>query len=135
MIRPTCKHENRKKHGRDRKGQQRFKCRKCGVTFASDEQRPLGDMRIDLDKASLVLGMLLEGMSIRACERLTGVNRDTICDLVLRVGENCDRFLEASVRGVRADFIEMDEIWSFVGCKAKTRESKRLTGEVGDSWT
>ena len=46
-------------------------------------------------KASpLALGMMLEGMSIRSDQRLTGLSRDTLCDLVLLVGENCQRLLE-----------------------------------------
>jgi transposase-like protein len=87
MIAPARSHSNRSKHGKDRNGHQRYKCRKCNATFVSDDNRPLGDMRLDLNKAVIVLGMLLEGMSIRACERLTGMMRDTICDLVLTVGE------------------------------------------------
>jgi hypothetical protein len=46
-----------------------------------------------MDQAMTALGMLLEGMSIRAVERLTGLHRDTICELILVVGENCQRFL------------------------------------------
>lgn len=135
MISPTCQHSDRAKHGKDRNGHQRYKCRKCSVTFVSNEARPLGDMRISMDDAVMVLKMLLEGMSIRACERITGTKRDTICSLVLHVGENCDRFLEANVKGVQANYIEMDEIWGFVGCKEKHKKANNLGDDLGDSWT
>ena len=79
--------------------------------------------------------MLLEGMSIRACQRLTGMKIGTICDLIVHVGDNCGRLLETTVKGVAASFVEMDELWSFVGMKAKTAERKNLGPEVGDSWT
>lgn len=95
-------------------------------------------MRIDLDEATTVLRMLLEGMSIRACERITGMKRDTICDLVLHVGQNCDAFLESTVRNVAAEVIELDELWGFVGCKAKTAETAKphlRSDNAGDSWT
>lgn len=134
MIAPACQHTNRAKYGK-RNGQQRWKCRDCGVMFTSNEERPLGDMRIDMDKAVMVLGMLLEGMSIRACERLTGMNRDTICDLVLLVGENCDRFLEEVIVNVPTTECQLDELWDFVGCKQKTKERLHRTDECGDSWT
>jgi transposase-like protein len=75
MILATCQHELAKKHGKDRKGNQRWKCATCGCTFTSDQERPLGDMRTDLNDAVRVLSMLLEGMSIRACERITGTKR------------------------------------------------------------
>jgi hypothetical protein len=81
-------------------------------------------MRIDLADAANVLGLLLEGMSIRTCERRTGMNRDTICDLILHVGSNCETFLIQKVKGVAAKLIEMDEIWGFVHCKAKTAAMK-----------
>lgn len=135
MIQLTCQHTDRMKRGKDRAGNQRFKCRKCGVSFVSADARPLGDLRISMDKAVIVLGMLLEGLSIRACERLTGVCKKTICDMILHVGGNCDRFLAANVKGVQANYIEMDEIWGFVGCKEKHKQAHQLGDDMGDSWT
>ena len=81
MIVISCQHENKKKHGHDRKGNQRFRCLDCGKTWVEETVKPLGNMRISLEKAALALGMLLEGMSIRATMRLTGLDRNTICDL------------------------------------------------------
>ena len=130
-----CTHESRKKHGRDRKGTQRWKCRTCGATFYTTEQRPLGDMRTDLDKAAAVLNMLLEGTSIRAASRISGVKADTICDLIVLIGERCDRFLRERIRGVQAATIELDEIWDFIYCKRETAERKGFGSEFGDSWT
>lgn len=135
MIAPICSHNDRAKHGKDRKGNQRYKCRRCNATFVSEDNRPLGDMRLDMDKACIVLGMLLEGLSIRACERLTGVKRDTICDLILTVGDNCRNFIAETVRNVPAEVIELDEIWGFVGCKEKTRTQLERVDDCGDSWT
>ena len=135
MIAPACRHEIRLKHGKDRKGNQRFRCRICGTTFISNETRPLGDMRLDFSDASRVLSMLLEGMSIRACQRLTGIKRDTICDLIVLVGENCDRFLTAAIKDVAAKTIELDEIWDFIAMKSKTQKARGYGDEVGDSWT
>lgn len=118
MIAPVCQHPKRKKHGKDRKGNQRWRCPDCGHTFTSEERRPIGDMRVDLGRASIVLNMLLEGMSIRACERMTGMKRDTICDLVLTAGENCQRFLDERAKDIPAETIELDEIWSFIKMKS-----------------
>jgi IS1 family transposase len=93
-------------------------------------------MRIDLADAVRVLNMLLEGMSVRACSRLTGMKADTICNLVLNVGEKCERFLREAVRGVEAKQIELDEIWDFIRMKNRTKEKLGRVGEdIGDSWT
>src|SRR5436190_4810712 len=131
-----CDHDKLKKHGKDRKGCQRWKCSNCGATVTdANHERRLGDMRLDLDLAVRILNMLLEDVSIRACERMTGVKHGTICDLVLHVGQNCDTFLEATVQNVHAKFIELDEIWGFVYAKEKTALRRNLGEGAGDSWT
>jgi IS1 family transposase len=99
-------------------------------------QKPaIGNMRIDLDKAAFALNLLVEGMSIRACERLTGLNRDTLCDLILVVGENCQRFMDSTIRNVPVEDVQVDELWSFIGCKEKNRKMRGHSEECGDSWT
>ncbi len=134
MIALACQHTNRAKYGK-RNGQQRWKCRDCGVMFTSNEERPLGDMRVEMSKAVQVLSMLLEGMSLRACERLTGMTLKTICDLIVHVGENCDRFLESAVVNVPVKLVQLDQIWDFVGCKNRTKELRGRTDDCGDAWT
>jgi transposase-like protein/IS1 family transposase len=137
MIASVCNHERLAKHGKDRKGNQRWKCTRCGITIVRNEHnRPLGDMRISMEQAEAVLKLLLiGGTSIRACEQLTGVKRDTICDLVLLVGQNCDRLLRETTVGIKSNFVELDEIWGFVGCKQKHANKKMYGPEMGDAWT
>jgi IS1 family transposase len=64
-----------------------------------------------------IIHLLCEGNSIRSVERLTGVHRDTIMRLGLRVGEKCRDFLDAKLRRLKLRHIQADEIWTFVGCK------------------
>ena len=52
MLCPTCQNEARK-FGKDRDGNQRFQCLTCKKTFADRPTRPLGDMRIDMEKRFL----------------------------------------------------------------------------------
>jgi IS1 family transposase/transposase-like protein len=134
MVVSACSHESSKKHGKDRNGNQRHRCLICGKTFIDAEPKPLGDMRIEMKDAVLALNLLLEGMSIRAVERLTSIHRDTICNLILVVGANCQRLLD-SIRDVEATDVQCDEIWSFVGMKEKQRIGGRFTGDEGNSWT
>ena len=89
MILATCQHESVKKHGKDYKGQQRFRCKLCGQTWVAERVKPLGDMQITMKQATDALHLLLEGMSIRAVSRFTGLNRNTIGELILTVGDNC----------------------------------------------
>ena len=135
MIVISCQHETRHKHGKNKCGNQRYKCATCGATFV-DESGPLGDMRLDMKQATMALALMLEGMSIRSIQRLTGLCRETLCELVLVVGENCHRFLDATVKNVEVKDVQLDEIWSFVAMKEKTRVARgKSPVDFGDSWT
>lgn len=68
-----------------------------------------------LEKQVAIISALTEGCSIRAIERLTGVHRDTIMRLGLRVGEACARLHDRTMHSLRVNRIEIDEVWSFVG--------------------
>ena len=44
---------------------------------------------LNTDKQIAVIGALAEGSSIRSIERITGVHRDTVMRLGVKVGEGC----------------------------------------------
>jgi len=71
------------------------------------------------DKETEVITALTEGCSIRAIERLTGVHRDTIMGLGVRVGNGCGLLHDAMTRGLHVSRIELDEAWSFVAKKQR----------------
>ena len=76
--------------------------------------------------------MLAEGNSIRSIERMTDVHRDTIMRLGIRVGEGCQKVMDAKMRGLTCKQIEIDEIWGFIGAKRKIADR---VGAYGDVWT
>ena len=131
---PTCQSEARK-FGRDRKGNQRFQCMACKATFADRPARPLNDMRPPLEKALIVLHHLVEGCSIRATMRLTGVNRTTILDLLALMGERCENMLLGRITRLPVVDVQVDEVWGFVSMKEKTRLRKSPeASEIGDAY-
>ena len=85
------------------------------------------------DAAARAVQCLLEGCSIRSTERLTGLNRNTIMRLLLIAGERCGRFTDAKVRGVRARYLQLDEIWTYVGKKDR-RVRQGDSPEFGSQW-
>ena len=91
-------------------------------------------MRLAPAQAVMCLRMLLEGTSIRSVERLTGVNRNTIVSLLVNVGGRCQQFLDRALRDVPVADVQADEIWSFVGCKEKTRERNNYAEYFGDAY-
>src|ERR1700730_8092919 len=77
-----------------------------------------------------IINCLVEGNSIRSTERMTGTHRDTICRLLVEVGDGCAKLMdEQSCRR-----IEVDEIWAYVGKKQRhiTQDDPR---RVGDQYT
>lgn len=113
-----------KKHGKDRNGNQRFRCLACGKTFIEPKDKPLGGMYLPEDKALTCLQLLVEGMSIRSIERVTQVNRNTILSLLEVVGKKCLWIQENLVKNLKVENIEADEIWSFVKMKQKTANAQ-----------
>src|SRR5271167_774828 len=88
--------------------------------------------KLPTEKKVAVVSMLAEGSSIRSIERITGVNRNTIMSLGLRVGKACTRIMDEKMRGLACQQIQVDEIWGFIGAK---RNKADRVGAYGDVWT
>jgi len=88
---------------------QRYRCKQCGRTFAAIPERPLDSHRVPLDKAVQIIGMLVEGMSIRGAERLSGVHRDTILRLLETVSRKCALLHDAKIKHIRVGSVQVDE--------------------------
>lgn len=54
-------------------------------------------------------------MSIRAIDRTTGVHRDTIMRLGVRIGEGCAGLHDRMMTNIQVGRIELDEVWQYVG--------------------
>lgn len=134
-----CAHAQKQKHGRDREGNQRYKCCLCGKRFSEPREKPLGDMRVPVETAKLALRLLTEGMSIRATERTTGLHRDTICKLIVHFGDACRRFLDERMQGLTLEHLQFDEQWTYVARKQSrlTMTERAERADVGDVylWT
>jgi IS1 family transposase len=91
--------------------------------------------KLEKNKKVSAVSMLCEGNSIRSIERMTGVHRDTIMRLGVRMGEGCQHLMDEKMKNLPCRNIQVDEVWGFVGKKQKnaTREDRR-NGE-GDVWT
>lgn len=86
------------------------------------------------DKQIAVISALAEGSSIRSIERMTGIHRDTIMRLGVRIGQGCAKVLDEKMRGLDCNRLELDEIWGFIGKKMRhVKEDDDPT--MGDVWT
>jgi IS1 family transposase len=72
---------------------------------------------LSLDKQTEIIAALCEGCSIRSVERLTGVHRDTIMRLSVKVGIGCAKLHNRLMRDLYCSRVELDEAWSYIGKK------------------
>jgi IS1 family transposase len=86
-------------------------------------------------KQLAVLSSLVEGVSIRGTERLTGVSREAVLSLLVRVGDGCAAVLDAKMRDLPCTRLEIDELWAFVGKKQRHVKETDDASRVGDTWT
>ena len=82
-----------------------------------------------------VVNCLIEGCSIRATVRMTGVAKNTIVKLLSDLGSACAAYHNRYVRNLRVRRLQCDEIWSFVGAKAKNVRAEKKQEGWGDVWT
>jgi IS1 family transposase len=89
---------------------------------------------LDKNKQVQIISALAEGSGIRQIERMTGVHRDTIMRLGVRVGKGCQSLLDSKMRELPCQRLQFDEIWGFIGKKEKhVRPEDDPT--MGDVWT
>jgi IS1 family transposase len=89
---------------------------------------------LNTDKQIAVIAALAEGSSIRSIERMTGVHRDTIMRLGIRIGQGCAALLDAKMRDLDCHRLEIDEVWGFVG-KKEHRRKPDDDPQFGNVWT
>ena len=95
-----------------------------------------GMNKLPPDKRVQIIGMMVEGMSIRAIARLTGASKNTIVKLLRDAGEACLDYQDRMLQNLPCKRIQVDEIWSFVYAKAKNVEKAKAAPEqAGDIWT
>ena len=77
--------------------------------------------------------MMLEGMSVRAISRLTGLHKGTILSLMNTAAERAARMLDSLVRNVRVSYVQADEIGA---SSARSNAQMRVgdSPELGDQW-
>ena len=114
-----CQHDTARKFGTHGKRHiQRYRCRSCKATF-SESVPKLGTHYITPETAAKALSMMLEGMSVRAISRLTGLHLQTILALMNTAAEKARTVFDSRVRNVRPKFVQLDELWVMLGCHGR----------------
>ena len=92
--------------------------------------------RLSQEKRARVVAALVEGNSIRATVRMTGVAKNTVSKLLVDLGRACDEYQRKTLVNLNSRRIQCDEIWAFVYAKEKNAAPEmKAAGQAGDVWT
>jgi IS1 family transposase len=91
--------------------------------------------RLTTSRRTQVIAALVEGVSINAITRMTGVAKHTILNLLKDLGCACAEYHNAAVRNLKVRRVQCDEIWSFVYAKQKNVSEEQMNKGAGDCWT
>ncbi len=92
--------------------------------------------KLSRDARAQILGMMVEGVSIRAISRMTEASKNTVVKLLADAGEAFSDYQDRTLRGLTCKRVQVDEIWAFVYAKAKNVAGAKAAPEgAGDCWT
>lgn len=86
--------------------------------------------RLNTARRAQIIQCLCEGMSVASTCRITRADKKTVLRLLAAVGHACSDFQDRTFRNLKSKRIQCDEIWSFVGCKARNVK-KAERGQLG----
>src|SRR5437667_142524 len=90
---------------------------------------------LNTETRAKVISCLIEGCSIRATVRMTGVAKNTVVKLLADIGCACAAYHNQQVRNLKVRRLQADEIWCFGGAKAKNVRAEKKKEGWGDIWT
>jgi transposase-like protein/IS1 family transposase len=122
-----CQHVVRRFGTYGKRRIQRYRCKTCKITF-SEPAPKLGSHYTTPDVAAKALAMMLEGMSVRAISRLTGLHKHTILALMNTASERARQLLDSRIRNISPRFVQMDEMWAYI----HTREPHLNEGDPAE---
>ena len=126
----NCSHfhkENGKsiiKKGKNTAGNQQYLCYHCNSIFSETKGTPLYNRKLSKDKIILLCKELVEGKSLRAIQRTTGIHRDTVGNYLSAFAEHAVKISKYLTKDVGLTTHEMDEFWTFVKKNKKNLSKK-----------
>jgi IS1 family transposase len=88
------------------------------------------------EKRCAVVRCLVDGCSVRATTRITGVAKNTIQRITRELGEACLKFQDKMLRNIQSRRVQCDEVWCFCYGKDKNLpDEMRGQPGIGSMWT
>ena len=93
---------------------QLLRCKTCNKRFSERHHTVFAGLHLDEKTVTEILLGLAEGLSIRACARVKGVNKDTVQRVLERARHHCIKVLHQLVKDLQLTECQLDELWSFI---------------------
>ena len=94
------------------------------LTSLSAQAYNINMNKLDPKRQAQMIAALVEGNSIRATVRITGIAKNTIVKLLVDVGKACAEYQYKTLRNLPCQKVQCDEIWSFWLLKGKERAGR-----------
>jgi IS1 family transposase len=91
--------------------------------------------KLSVEERAKVVSCLVEGNSIRATVRMTGIAKNTVSKLLVELGAACSAYQNDTLRNLSCKRVQCDEIWAFVGAKEANASPEQKAEGWGDAWT
>ena len=92
--------------------------------------------KLPLETRAKILGMMVEGLSLRSITRITGVSRTTTLKLMADAGQAFAEYQDRTLRNLTCKRVQVDETWCFCYAKkANVKKAKAAPEGAGDVWT
>jgi IS1 family transposase/transposase-like protein len=113
----------------------RFRCQACGQLVSARTGTAYAGIRTEANTYLRGATALAEGMSIRATERLLGMDKDTVNHWLPVLGRHCQGVMNYFFRNLHLCGCQLDELWTFIYKKeAQVTPLEKLAAVYGDAW-
>ena len=117
------------------RGAPRFRCQVCQSLVSARAGTAYSGIRTDEMTYQYAVAALAEGVALRAVGRLFGLDKDTLCNWLPRLGEHCEDVMSYFFRDLHLSECQLDELWTFVYKKeAQLDPIEQLLSVYGDAW-
>jgi transposase-like protein len=111
---PHCLTENIWKNGVDRKGIQKYKCKKCKKNFLETHGTVYHGKHFSQDFIDQIVHACCEGLGNRAIARLFKISRNTVRDILEKAGVHIKKVNDEIIQNVPCKELQLDEMWGFI---------------------
>lgn len=118
------------KRGKNTAGHQRYYCNHCNKYSVITKGTPLFNLKTSETKVRNICMEFMEGSGIRSIERKLHIHRDTICDILDKLGRHAKEMTDYLVNNLKLSPIEVDELFATIQKKRKNLSQKEINSLV-----